>query len=124
MSPLPHPPPRALASLGSVLILLLARAADAGPLATELVRPSFVASNILFVDTGGAFLQSRGGVFRAAVFNPGKQQQQSRFYLAVLHFPSATVVWSANRDAPTTSSGSVQLTTRGLTVSDPNGTVL
>jgi hypothetical protein len=37
--------------------------------------------------------------------NPGKQQ--GRFYLVVLHAPSATVVWSANRGAPTTSSGPV-----------------
>ncbi|PUZ70976.1 hypothetical protein GQ55_2G277900 [Panicum hallii var. hallii] len=125
MPPLPPPaPPRALAFLGLVLVAaaLSARGAEAGPLATELVRPSFVASNILYVDTGGAFLESRSGAFRAAVVNPGKQQD--RFYLAVLHAPSATLVWSANRGAPTTSSGSVKLTAQGLTVSDPNGTVL
>ncbi|KAF8781180.1 hypothetical protein HU200_001159 [Digitaria exilis] len=122
MSPLSPAPPRALAFLGSVLILLSARAADAGPLATELVRPSFVASYIQFVDTDGAFLESRSGVFRAGVFNPGKQQD--RFYLAVIHAPSGTVVWSANRGAPTTSSGLVELTAQGLTVSGPNGTVL
>jgi hypothetical protein len=56
------------------------------------------------------------------VFNPGKQQ--ARFYLAVLHEPTGTVVWSANRAAPTTSSGRVGLLAQGLTVSDPNGTVL
>ncbi|KAG2643828.1 G-type lectin S-receptor-like serine/threonine-protein kinase At5g35370 [Panicum virgatum] len=122
---MPPLPPPALAFLGLVLAAaaaLSARVAEAGPLATELVRPSFVASNILYVDTGGAFLESRSGAFRAAVVNPGKQQ--GRFYLAVLHAPSATLVWSANRGAPTTSSGQVQLTPQGLTVSDPNGTVL
>ena len=105
---MPPLPPPALAFLGLVLAAaaaLSARVAEAGPLATELVRPSFVASNILYVDTGGAFLESRSGAFRAAVVNPGKQQ--GRFYLAVLHAPSATVVWSANRGAPTTSSGPV-----------------
>ncbi|XP_039817567.1 G-type lectin S-receptor-like serine/threonine-protein kinase At5g35370 isoform X2 [Panicum virgatum] len=115
-------PPRALAFLGLVLVALSACGAVAGPLATELVRPSFVASNILYVDTGGAFLEPKSGAFRAAVVNPGKQQ--GRFYLAVLHAPSATVFWSANRGAPTTSSGPVQLTAQGLTVSDPNGKVL
>ncbi|KAJ1289929.1 hypothetical protein BS78_02G203000 [Paspalum vaginatum] len=115
-------PPRSLAMLGLVLILLPARAADAGPVATELVRPGYVASYILYVDTGGAFLESRNGAFRAAVVNPGKQQD--RFYLAVLHAPTATPVWSGNRDAPTTSSGLVNLTAQGLAVSDPNGTVL
>ncbi|KAG2635412.1 hypothetical protein PVAP13_2NG353000 [Panicum virgatum] len=126
MPPPPPPaPPRALAFLGLVLAAaaaLSAGGAVTGPLATELVRPSFVASNILYVDTGGAFLESKSGAFRAAVVNPGKQQ--GRFYLAVLHAPSATVVWSANRGAPTTSSGPVQLTAQRLTVSDPNGTVL
>ncbi|CAN6204649.1 unnamed protein product [Urochloa humidicola] len=120
------PPPRLLASLlGLVLLIVIlfsARAAEAGPVATELVYPGLVASNILYIDTGGAFLESKSGAFRAAVINPGKQQ--GRFYLAVLHAPSATLVWSANRGAPTTSSGHVNLTSRGLTVSDPNGTVL
>jgi serine/threonine protein kinase len=124
MSPLPPAPPRSLAFLVSALILLLlpARVADAGPLATEFAYPDLVASAILYVDTGGAFLESRNRAFTASVTNPGKQQD--RFYLAVLHAPSATVVWSANRAAPTTSSGSVNLTARGLTVSHPNGTVL
>jgi len=124
MSPLPPALPRSLAFLGLVLILLPARAADAGPLATELLRPPFTASNILYVDTGGAFLESKNGAFKAAVLNPGQGEQQDRFYLVVLHAPSATLVWSGNRDAPTTSSGSVKLTSQGLTVSSPDGTVL
>ncbi|CAD6218979.1 unnamed protein product [Miscanthus lutarioriparius] len=124
MSPLPPALPRSLAFLGLVLILLPARAADAGPLATELLRPPFTASNILYVDTGGAFLESKSGAFKAAVLNPGQGQQQDRFYLVVLHAPSATLVWSGNRDAPTTSSGSVKLTSQGFTVSNPDGTVL
>jgi serine/threonine protein kinase len=86
------------------------------------VRPNFTASGFEYIDTGGAFLESGNGAFRAAVFNPGKQQ--ARFYLAVLHEPTGTVVWSANRAAPTTSSGRVGLLAQGLTVSDPNGTVL
>uniref|UniRef100_J3MY28 Receptor-like serine/threonine-protein kinase n=1 Tax=Oryza brachyantha TaxID=4533 RepID=J3MY28_ORYBR len=115
------PPTRSLACL---LLLLLAavRASDAGPLAVEIVRPSFTATSYEYIDTGGAFLQSRNGAFSAAVFNPGKQQ--ASFYLAVLHAPSGTPVWSANRDAPTGSSGKVQLSAGGIAVSDTNGTVL
>ncbi|EER96846.1 G-type lectin S-receptor-like serine/threonine-protein kinase At5g35370 [Sorghum bicolor] len=124
MSPLPPALPRSLAFLGLALILLPARAADAGPLTTELLRPPFTASNILYVDTDGAFLESKNGAFKAAVWNPGQGEQQDRFYLVVLHAPSATVVWSGNRGAPTTSSGSVKLTSQGLTVSNPDGTVL
>ncbi|CAN6217902.1 unnamed protein product [Urochloa humidicola] len=117
-------PPRSLAALlaSALIILLLASGADAGPVATELVYPGFVASNFLYIDSGGAFLESKSGAFRAAVINPGKQQD--RFYLAVLHAPSATLVWSANRGAPTTSLGEVNLTAQGLTVSDSNRTVL
>jgi outer membrane protein assembly factor BamB len=122
MPPLRVAPPRSLACLCLLLILLSAPIADAGPLATELVRPNFTASGFEYIDTGGAFLESGNGAFRAAVSNPGKQQ--ARFYLAVLHEPTGTVVWSANRAAPTTSSGRVGLLTQGLTVSDPNGTVL
>ncbi|XP_052166921.1 G-type lectin S-receptor-like serine/threonine-protein kinase At5g35370 [Oryza glaberrima] len=120
------PPSRSLACLllPPLLLLLLesVRDADAGPLAVEIVRPSFTATSYDYVDTGGAFLVSRNGSFRAAVFNPGKQQ--ASFYLAVLHAPSGTPVWSANRDAPTSSTGKVQLSVGGITVSDANGTVL
>ncbi|GJN33806.1 hypothetical protein PR202_gb22431 [Eleusine coracana subsp. coracana] len=109
--------------LGLLLILLFSgRGADAGPVATEVVRPNFTASAFEYIDSGGSFLESGNGAFRAAVFNPEKQQ--ASFYLAVLHEPTGTVVWSANRAAPTTSSGRVLLTPQGLTVSDPNGTVL
>ncbi|GJN13198.1 hypothetical protein PR202_ga31542 [Eleusine coracana subsp. coracana] len=113
-----------LACLGLLLLLLLfsARGADAGQVAIDLVRPNFTASAFEYIDSGGSFLESGNGAFKAAVFNPGKQQ--ASFYLAVLHEPTGTVVWSANRAAPTTSSGRVRLTPQGLAVSDPDGTVL
>ncbi|KAF0898715.1 hypothetical protein E2562_009326 [Oryza meyeriana var. granulata] len=116
------PSTRSLAWLATLLLLASVRDADAGPLAAEIVRPSFTATSYEYIDTGGAFLESRSGAFRAALFNPGKQQ--GSFYLAVLHAPSGTPVWSANRDAATSSSGKVQLSVGGLTVSDTNGTVL
>lgn len=121
MPPLPPALPRTL--LACLLLLLVsARAADAGPLATERVYPNFTASRYEYIDNGGAFLESRNGAFKAAVINPGKQQ--TSFYLAVLHAPSGTPVWSANRDVPTSSSGRVHLSAQGLAVTDPNGTVL
>ncbi|KAL5205339.1 hypothetical protein ABZP36_033548 [Zizania latifolia] len=111
------PPLSAPCSLLLLFLLLVVsvRAAGAGPLAPELVLPNFTASS-------GAFLESRNGAFRAAVINPGKQQ--ASFYLVVLHVPSGTAVWSANRDSPTSSSGRVQLSTGGLTVLDPNETTV
>ncbi|XP_062200123.1 G-type lectin S-receptor-like serine/threonine-protein kinase At5g35370 [Phragmites australis] len=114
--------PRPLACLGLFLILLCARGADAGSVATELVYPNFTASWYEYIDTGGAFLESKNGAFRAAVFNPGKQQ--ANFYLVVLHAPYGTPVWSANRVSPMTSTGRIQLFAQGLAVSDTNGTVL
>ncbi|KAL6846467.1 hypothetical protein ACP4OV_023915 [Aristida adscensionis] len=128
MPPLPPAPPRPLACLVALplvallLLLLSGRGAGAGPVATELVYPGFNGTGFEYIDSGGAFLESRNGAFRAAVFNPGRQQD--RFYLAVLHAPSGTPVWSAGRGAPTSSSGRVRLSAHGLTVSGPDGTLL
>ncbi|CAM0951661.1 unnamed protein product [Alopecurus aequalis] len=102
------------------LLLLIFLSADAGPLAKEFRYPNFTASSYDYIDNNsGAFLESTNGAFRAAIHNPGKQQ--ASFYLAVLHAPTGTPVWSANRDAPTGPSGRVQLTERGLAVTDADG---
>ncbi|KAJ3705950.1 hypothetical protein LUZ61_009655 [Rhynchospora tenuis] len=93
-----------------------------GPVATEFIYPTFNASNILYVDTNGVFLTSRNGFFQVSMFNP--MTQQSFFYLSVLHAPTTTVLWSGNRNKPTSNSGFVSLTAAGLSVSDQNGTVL
>ncbi|KAM0886405.1 hypothetical protein ACQ4PT_029711 [Festuca glaucescens] len=122
MPRLPPPAaPRSLLAWACLLLLFLsAHAADAGPLKKEFLHPDFIASSYDHIDNnGGAFLESTNGAFRAAIHNPGKQQES--FYLAVLHAPTGTPVWSANRDAPTDSSGRVQLTARGLAVTDADG---
>lgn len=109
------------------LLLLLGAAAPTpargGRVATELLAPGFTASYLLFIDTYGAFLASRSGAFHAVVYNPG--QQQERFYLAVLHAPSKTCVWVANRAAPITDrAAALQLTASGISAEDPNGTTI
>uniref|UniRef100_A0ACD5XVN8 Uncharacterized protein n=1 Tax=Avena sativa TaxID=4498 RepID=A0ACD5XVN8_AVESA len=121
MPRLPPPAaPRSLLAWACLLLLLFsARGTDAAPLKKEFVYPDFSASSYDYVDHGGAFLVSSNGAFTASIHNPGKQQDS--FYLAVLHAPTGTPVWSANRDAPTGSSGRVQLTARGLTVTDEDG---
>uniref|UniRef100_K3YPU6 Receptor-like serine/threonine-protein kinase n=1 Tax=Setaria italica TaxID=4555 RepID=K3YPU6_SETIT len=94
-----------------------------GKVATEVLAPDFSASYLLFIDTVGVFLASRSGAFHAVVHNPGGQQD--RFYLAVLHAPSKTCVWVANRAAPITDRAApLQLTAAGLSVEDPNGTAI
>ncbi|TVU28668.1 hypothetical protein EJB05_20197, partial [Eragrostis curvula] len=95
----------------------------AGKVATELITPDFTASYLLFIDTFGVFLRSRSGAFQAVVENPGRQQD--RFYLAVVHAPSNTCVWVANRAAPIVDRAApLQLTARGIAIEDPNGTVV
>uniref|UniRef100_A0A0D9VLG9 Receptor-like serine/threonine-protein kinase n=1 Tax=Leersia perrieri TaxID=77586 RepID=A0A0D9VLG9_9ORYZ len=95
---------------------------EAGKIATEFVTPDFTASYLLFIDTYGVFLQSGGGgAFQAVVYNPAGQQD--RYYLAVIHAPSKTCVWVANRAAPITDRAApLRLTARGISVEDPNGT--
>ncbi|XP_072953124.1 G-type lectin S-receptor-like serine/threonine-protein kinase At5g35370 [Typha angustifolia] len=92
-----------------------------GNVSTEFLYPPFTASSLLYIDSGGVFLVSRNSFFQAAVYKPGAQQ--SRFYLAVLHVPSKTLIWAANRAAPMVdTSGYVRLSSAGLSVSHSNGT--
>ncbi|WVZ73491.1 hypothetical protein U9M48_021791 [Paspalum notatum var. saurae] len=113
--------------LVTLLLLLLlgvaSRRARGGRIATEIITPVFSASYLLFIDTYGVFLASRTGAFQAVVYNPAGQQD--RFYLAVLHAPSKTCVWVANRAAPITDRAApLQLTATGISVEDPNGTTI
>ncbi|CAL1362179.1 unnamed protein product [Linum trigynum] len=87
---------------------------------TEFVFPNFTATNVRFIDNGGAFLFSRNGSFKAAISNPGGQQ--TRFYLCVIHSASGTVIWSANRDGPISNSGTMAFTRDGISISDHDGT--
>ncbi|KAF8730281.1 hypothetical protein HU200_017264 [Digitaria exilis] len=106
-----------------LLVVLLLLPARGGRIATEFLTPDFTASYLLFIDTFGVFLASRSGAFQAVVYNPGGQQD--RFYLAVLHAPSKTCVWVANRAAPITDrAAQLQLTASGISVQDPNGTAI
>ncbi|KAF9687236.1 hypothetical protein SADUNF_Sadunf02G0072600 [Salix dunnii] len=86
---------------------------------TELIFPNFTASSFKFVDNAGAFLFSRNGTFKAAIFNPGVQK--AHYYLCVMHAESGTIIWSANRDGPISSSGKMTLTAIGITIAELNG---
>ncbi|XAR62602.1 Non-specific serine/threonine protein kinase [Bertholletia excelsa] len=83
------------------------------------IHPNFAASNLKFIDSGGTFLSSPNGTFEAAMFNPGNQQ--SNFYLCVIHVASNTITWSANRDIPVSSSGMMSLTVKGIAITDQDG---
>jgi Protein kinase domain/D-mannose binding lectin len=89
----------------------------------EYIYPNFSATNLLYFDTNGIFLTSVNGTFQAAIYKPGTQQ--SNYYFSVLHTPSATVVWTANRNIPISDrSSTVELTSEGLYANYPNGTAL
>ncbi|TXG52945.1 hypothetical protein EZV62_022114 [Acer yangbiense] len=88
---------------------------------SEFIYPNFTASHIQFIDHSGAFLSSRNGTFKAAIFNPGAQQ--TKFYLCVIHVVSNNIIWSANRDTPISSSGKMNLTPEGIIISDQNGSL-
>ncbi|XP_077213096.1 G-type lectin S-receptor-like serine/threonine-protein kinase At5g35370 [Tasmannia lanceolata] len=90
---------------------------------TEFIYPNFTASYYQFIDspTTGSFLSSPNGTFQASIFNP--LSQQSSFYLCILHVSSNTIFWSANRNRPISSTGTMSLTQSGLSVSNPNDTV-
>ncbi|XP_062220953.1 G-type lectin S-receptor-like serine/threonine-protein kinase At5g35370 [Phragmites australis] len=119
VSPMRRPFPLGVLLLLGVVLLRV----RADKVATELITPDFAASYLLFIDTYGAFLASRSGAFQAVVYNPAGQQD--RYYLAVLHAPSKTCVWVANRAAPITDRAApLQLTANGISIEDPNGTVV
>ncbi|KAJ7965602.1 Receptor-like protein kinase like protein [Quillaja saponaria] len=86
---------------------------------SEYIYPNFTASNYQFIDNAGAFLSSSNGTFKAAIFNPSGQQ--AKFYLCVIHVPSTTIIWSANRDASISNSGKMLLTIKGITLTDQDG---
>ncbi|XP_078156785.1 G-type lectin S-receptor-like serine/threonine-protein kinase At5g35370 isoform X2 [Carex rostrata] len=93
------------------------------PVYIEYMYPTISVSSLLYIKSYGTFLQSRNGNFEGQVYKPGTQQ--TRLYLSVLHVPTGTVVWTANRNEPMPDRESrVNLTPEGLMVGYSNGDVL
>ncbi|KAL3748961.1 hypothetical protein ACJRO7_010106 [Eucalyptus globulus] len=67
----------------------------------DKIYPVFQESHIGSLDTGGVFLLSKGSIFG---FGFVQASSPTLYSLAVVHFRSNTVVWSANRDNPVTNS--------------------
>ncbi|PSS31793.1 G-type lectin S-receptor-like serine/threonine-protein kinase [Actinidia chinensis var. chinensis] len=108
--------------MGSFLFILsifLSCALVSGTTSSEFIYPNFTASNLQFIDNYGSFLYSRNGTFKASMFNP--HGQQTNFYLCVIHVASNSITWSANHDAPVSSSGKMSLTADGILVMDQDG---
>lgn len=110
--------------MGSLIFFLtvsLSCAIVSGISSSEFVYPNFSASHYRFIDGAGSFLFSRNGTFKAAMFNPGSQQ--IKFYLCVIHVVSHTITWSANRDAPVSSSGKMSLDADGIKITEQDGSL-
>ncbi|KAJ1699768.1 hypothetical protein LUZ63_008280 [Rhynchospora breviuscula] len=93
------------------------------PVYTEYMYPTISLSELLYTKSDGTFLQSRNRNFQGQVYKPGTQQ--TRYYLSILHVPTQTAIWTANRNSPMPDRESrVNLTPLGLTVGYSNGDVL
>ncbi|KAJ1380270.1 S-locus glycoprotein domain [Sesbania bispinosa] len=88
---------------------------------SDHINPNFSASYLQFISDTGTFLLSSNKTFKAAIFNPSGQQ--TSFYLCVIHVASSTIIWSANRDAPISDSGKMNLTSKGITIFDEDGNI-
>ncbi|XP_059644006.1 G-type lectin S-receptor-like serine/threonine-protein kinase At5g35370 [Cornus florida] len=105
-------------------LLLLSSTVYCGPLFHEFIYPNFTHSEFIYnYNThSGAFLASRNGTFMATITSPNPLGRA--FYLCVIHAPSNTIVWSANRNASISDSAKLRLTANGLTVTDDAGNVV
>lgn len=88
---------------------------------SEFLYPNFTASHYKFIDGGGNFLFSRNGSFKAAMSSPATQQ--TRYYFCVIHVVSHNIIWSANRDAPVSSSGNMILDFNGIKIIEVDGSL-
>ncbi|MBA0746025.1 hypothetical protein Gogos_008573 [Gossypium gossypioides] len=86
---------------------------------TEFIYPNFTASHFQFINDNGAFLFSRNGTFKASIYNP--KAHETDFYLCIIHVESNTIIWSANRDSPISSSGEMGLTIQGIRIVNSDG---
>ncbi|XP_019710668.1 G-type lectin S-receptor-like serine/threonine-protein kinase At5g35370 [Elaeis guineensis] len=105
-----------------LLLLLYPFTSSAAIVATEFLYPNFSATVINYVDNAGVFLTSPNATFKAAIYSPG--QQPHHYYLTLFHGPTNTPVWSANRNSPIPDDGLVILSPVGLSVAQPNGSLL
>ncbi|XP_045803247.1 G-type lectin S-receptor-like serine/threonine-protein kinase At5g35370 [Trifolium pratense] len=107
-------------NLSLIFLLFTTSTSVSGKIFSDHISPDFTASYLTGDGNTGTFLVSRNNTFKAAIFNPDKQQT-SFFYLCIIHSASNTIIWSANRDAPISNSDIVKLTGEGITIFDKNG---
>ncbi|KAL3748931.1 hypothetical protein ACJRO7_010077 [Eucalyptus globulus] len=94
---------RSMAVAGNLwlCVILLSSISLEGTQYIDKIYPVFQESQIGSLDTGGVFLLSKGSIFG---FGFVQASSPTLYSLAVVHFRSNTVAWSANRDNPVTNS--------------------
>uniref|UniRef100_A0A2N9I8J8 Receptor-like serine/threonine-protein kinase n=1 Tax=Fagus sylvatica TaxID=28930 RepID=A0A2N9I8J8_FAGSY len=79
------------------------------------ISPNFTSTNI------GTFLLSQNGNFKATI---DAKPPSSDYYFSIAHTITHAEIWTANRNAPMSSSDKLSLTTNGLIVTNQTGQVL
>lgn len=94
---------RSMAVAGNLwlCVILLSSVSLEGTQHIDKIYPVFQASQMGSIDTGGVFLLSNSSIFG---FGFVQTSSSTLYLLAVVHFRSNTVVWSANRENPVTNS--------------------
>nr|XP_023911749.1 G-type lectin S-receptor-like serine/threonine-protein kinase At5g35370 [Quercus suber] len=87
-------------------------------ISTHSISPDFTASHFQFTDTRGAFLRSQNGTFKATIY---AKPPSSKYYFSIVHSATDTIIWSANRNTPMSSSDKLSLTASGLRVTNQTG---
>ena len=80
------------------------------------ISPKFTATNLQFVDSAGAFLSSQNNTFRASLNYPSSNP--TRVYFSIVHVPTNTIIWIANRHKFISNAAVLTLTVEGLTLAD------
>ncbi|XP_058219831.1 G-type lectin S-receptor-like serine/threonine-protein kinase At5g35370 [Rhododendron vialii] len=94
------------------------------PSSDVVLYPNYTASGVHFIDGSVGFLTSPNGTFRAAILSPGGQGGSgTNYYLCILHVPSNTITWSANRNAPVSIAGTMTLSVTGIVMKDHDGSL-
>ncbi|KAF7141623.1 hypothetical protein RHSIM_Rhsim06G0106200 [Rhododendron simsii] len=119
-----------LADMGSFplifsIVLSFSLLASCSPTSTNfIIFPNFTASSVHFIDGSLGFLTSPNKTFKAAILSPGGQGGSgSNYYLCVVHVPSNTITWSANRDAPISTTGIMTLSATGIVITEEDGSL-
>ncbi|KAJ0634431.1 putative protein kinase RLK-Pelle-SD-2b family [Helianthus annuus] len=102
-----------------VLLLLHLTTTTSTNIYSGTITPNFTASHYQFIENSGDFLRSRNRNYTAAIANP--QPTSPSFYLVIYHTASHTVIWTANRNNPISSSSQVHFSTTGITINNDSG---